>query len=91
MKDKNKIVVVGLGYVGLPLAIAFGKKFPTYGFDISKSKIESYKLNCDPNGEVSSSEFQKSQFLGCMKKSFSTEEFLSGNRIDTTNAFLDRS
>ena len=69
MNDKNKIVVLGLGYVGLPLAIAFGKKFPTYGFDVSKSKIESYKLNCDPNGEVSSSEFQKSQFL-----SFSNDE-----------------
>ena len=37
MNDKNKIVVLGLGYVGLPLAIAFGKKFPTYGFDVSKA------------------------------------------------------
>ena len=34
----NKIAIVGLGYVGLPLAIEFGKKTPTVGFDINKER-----------------------------------------------------
>ena len=39
--DDNKVVaVVGLGYVGLPLAVEFGKKRKTIGFDLSQSKIE---------------------------------------------------
>ena len=35
----NKIAVIGLGYVGLPLALAFGQKFNTIGFDIDKNRI----------------------------------------------------
>lgn len=50
--------VVGLGYVGLPLAVAFGKKIPTIGFDLSKSKIESYKQFCDPTGEVTTEDLK---------------------------------
>jgi len=46
--------VVGLGYVGLPLAVEFGKKMQTIGFDLSTDKVESYKRFCDPTGEVSS-------------------------------------
>ena len=37
---KNKIAVIGLGYVGLPLAIEFGKKFKVLGFDISIERID---------------------------------------------------
>ena len=48
-----KIAVVGLGYVGLPLAVEFGKKYPTYGFDLSESKIAAYRTHVDPTGEVS--------------------------------------
>ncbi len=51
------IAVVGLGYVGLPLAIAFGKKYPTIGFDIKKEAIDSYKKGFDPNCEVSAEDF----------------------------------
>src|SRR5580698_2702115 len=47
------VAVVGLGYVGLPLAVEFGKKFDTIGFDLSAPKIESYRKFCDPMGEVS--------------------------------------
>ena len=43
-----KIVVVGLGYVGLPLALQFAKKFLTCGFDTSQEKIASYLLGVDP-------------------------------------------
>ena len=39
----TKITVVGLGYVGLPLAAAFSKKFPTIGYDIDKEKVDVYK------------------------------------------------
>ena len=47
------LAVVGLGYVGLPLAVEFGKKFRTIGFDLSNDKIEAYKRHVDPTGEVS--------------------------------------
>jgi UDP-N-acetyl-D-galactosamine dehydrogenase len=49
----NIIAVVGLGYVGLPLAVEFGKKQRTIGFDLSVTKIESYKRHIDPTGELS--------------------------------------
>jgi UDP-N-acetyl-D-galactosamine dehydrogenase len=53
-----KIAVVGLGYVGLPLAVEFGKQYPTVGIDLSEKKVFSY-CNCiDPTGEVSSEELR---------------------------------
>ena len=48
------IAVVGLGYVGLPLAVEFGKIFRTIGFDLSAQKIAAYRTHVDPTGEVSS-------------------------------------
>jgi len=47
------VAVVGLGYVGLPLAVEFGKKMTTIGYDLSLEKIEAYRRFCDPTGEVS--------------------------------------
>ena len=55
--------VVGLGYVGLPLAVEFGKKMQTIGFDLSTEKIESYKRYCDPTGEVSSEDLKAATLL----------------------------
>ena len=52
------IAVVGLGYVGLPLAVEFGKKFRTFGFDLSAAKVESYKRFVDPTGEVSTEDLK---------------------------------
>lgn len=52
------VAVVGLGCVGLPLAVEFGKKFETIGFDLSDSKIASYKNYCDPTGEVSAEDLK---------------------------------
>ncbi len=63
VNSKIKIAIVGLGYVGLPIAIEFGKYFKTIGFDISKTKIQSFKKKLDPNKEVSSSEFYKAKNL----------------------------
>jgi len=57
------IAVVGLGYVGLPLAVEFGKKFRTIGFDLSIEKIESYKRFIDPTGEVSSDDLKAATLL----------------------------
>ena len=59
----KKIVVVGLGYVGLPLALAFGEKFDTLGFDISKERIETLKRKKDINIEVSERDFNKSKLI----------------------------
>ncbi|MGQ9861865.1 MAG: nucleotide sugar dehydrogenase [Thiobacillaceae bacterium] len=52
------IAVVGLGYVGLPLAVEFGKKYDTIGYDLSEAKIANYKNYCDPTGEVSSEDLR---------------------------------
>jgi UDP-N-acetyl-D-galactosamine dehydrogenase len=58
MKLDDIVAVVGLGYVGMPLAVEFGKKRTTIGFDLSSSKIESYKKYIDPTGELSSEELK---------------------------------
>ncbi len=52
------IAVVGLGYVGLPLAVEFGKKYRTLGFDLSAEKVEAYRRHVDPTGEVSSEDLK---------------------------------
>jgi UDP-N-acetyl-D-galactosamine dehydrogenase len=52
------VAVVGLGYVGLPLAVAFGKKFQTIGFDLSEHKVANYRNFLDPTGEVSSEDLK---------------------------------
>ncbi len=57
------VAVVGLGYVGLPLAVEFGKAFDTIGYDVSAEKIEAYKRGQDPTGEVSSGEFAAAKKL----------------------------
>jgi UDP-N-acetyl-D-galactosamine dehydrogenase len=49
---------VGLGYVGLPLATEFGKKFNTIGYDLSQVKVASYQKYLDPTGEVSSEDLK---------------------------------
>ena len=54
----STIAVVGLGYVGLPLAVAFGKQFDTIGFDLSTDKVENYRRHVDPTGEVSGEELR---------------------------------
>jgi len=62
--DANKVVaVVGLGYVGLPLAVEFGKKRPTIGFDLSTAKVDNYRKFIDPTGEVSSEDLRAADQL----------------------------
>jgi len=50
--------VVGLGYVGLPLAVEFGKKYQTVGYDLSEAKVENYRRFVDPTGEVSTEDLK---------------------------------
>lgn len=57
------VAVVGLGYVGLPLAVEFGKKGRTIGFDLSARKIASYKEGVDPTGEVSTEDLKAAVHL----------------------------
>lgn len=57
------VAVVGLGYVGLPLAVEFGKKFRTIGFDLSEKKIESYRRFVDPTGECSTENLKAATLL----------------------------
>jgi UDP-N-acetyl-D-galactosamine dehydrogenase len=57
------VAVVGLGYVGLPLAVEFGKKYRTIGFDLSGAKIDAYRRHVDPTGEVSTEQLKGSTLL----------------------------
>ena len=59
------VAVVGLGYVGLPLAVEFGKKIPTLGFDLSVEKVAAYRRHIDPTGEVSTQDLQAATHLQC--------------------------
>ena len=47
MELKQQIAVIGLGYVGLPLAVEFAKKYPVVGFDINKNRIEELRNGYD--------------------------------------------
>ena len=53
-----RIAVVGLGYVGLPLAVEFGKKFPVVGFDINHDRIEALRAGFDETLETAADELQ---------------------------------
>jgi UDP-N-acetyl-D-galactosamine dehydrogenase len=57
------VAVVGLGYVGLPLAVAFGRRFATIGFDIAVDKVAAYREGMDPAGSLSSEELREASRL----------------------------
>jgi len=63
VNNTTTIAVVGLGYVGLPLAVEFGKKYPTIGFDLSTAKVDAYRRGVDPTGEVASEELRAAKGL----------------------------
>ena len=62
-KSNLKIAIIGLGYVGLPLAVEFGKKFPVIGFDINNQRIDSLNQGQDETLEISKSELKKAKSL----------------------------
>jgi len=65
IKDLNevKLAIIGLGYVGLPLAVEFGKKYPTLGFDINKPRIKQLQSGTDSTLEVSDKELAATKAL----------------------------
>ncbi|MDA9312074.1 nucleotide sugar dehydrogenase [Vicingaceae bacterium] len=60
VNKEEKVAVIGLGYVGLPIALALAKKVSVIGFDISSEKVEMMKKNEDPSEELPASEFENS-------------------------------
>ena len=56
MENKKLLAVIGLGYVGLPLAVEFSKVYKTIGFDINKSRIDELNSGNDSTLEVSKEE-----------------------------------
>lgn len=57
--ESTRIAVIGLGYVGLPLAVEFSKKLPTIGFDLKAGRIDELKNNVDTTREVSTEELRQ--------------------------------
>jgi UDP-N-acetyl-D-galactosamine dehydrogenase len=61
--SQSTVGIVGLGYVGLPLAVAFGTRMPTIGFDLNESKLAAYAAGHDPSGEVSAEQLGAARLL----------------------------
>ena len=57
------VSVVGLGYVGLPVAVAFGKYRQVIAFDVNASRLEELRLGYDRTGEISTEELQQADLL----------------------------
>ena len=80
MKIKE-IAIVGLGYVGLPLAISLSKKYKVFGFDINKKRIKELKRNFDETNEISKEQLKKS-----FKKGFSVS--CEKDRLKQSNIYI---
>lgn len=76
LDSELKIAIIGLGYVGLPLAVEFGKKFQTMGFDIDKKRIEQLLEGHDFTLEVSDEDLKEAHLLNY---SFNVDELKSSN------------
>lgn len=61
--SKIKICIVGLGYVGLPLAVEFGKKYKVVGFDINQERVQELVSGYDSTLEVSDDELAATNYL----------------------------
>ncbi|MBL0310908.1 MAG: nucleotide sugar dehydrogenase [Bacteroidetes bacterium] len=58
LKKKKKLAVIGLGYVGLPIALEFAKKISVIGFDINQKRVDMMKNHIDPSNELESKDFE---------------------------------
>ncbi len=63
LKKEAKLAVIGLGYVGLPIALEFAKKIKVVGFDINQERVELMRRNIDPSNELSAEVFENSDIL----------------------------
>ena len=76
LNKKSKLAVIGLGYVGMPIAVQFAKKIDVVGFDINKSKIAEYKKGHDVTGEAGDKELKKTKlFFTSEEKDLSNVNF----------------
>ena len=57
ISKKEKLAVIGLGYVGLPIALEFAKKLSVIGFDIREDRLELMRKNIDPSNELEADAF----------------------------------
>ncbi len=63
MNNKHKIAIVGLGYVGLPLAVAFARHYETIGYDINQNRIDELEQFKDSTLETTSEELKSAKYL----------------------------
>ena len=63
LNKKKKIAVIGLGYVGLPLALEFAKHFSVIGFDINQGRVDLMKQGIDPSNELEAKDFAGTDIL----------------------------
>jgi UDP-N-acetyl-D-galactosamine dehydrogenase len=63
VNKEAKIGVIGLGYVGLPIALAFAKKVPVVGFDINQERVDMMNRGVDPSDELEASDFENSDIV----------------------------
>ena len=63
VNNKTKLSVVGLGYVGLPLALEFANNMSVIGFDINTEKICRMQQNIDPSQEITAEKFQNKKIV----------------------------
>ena len=76
LKKEEKISLIGLGYVGMPIAVAFAEKVDVIGFDLNKAKIELYKKGIDPTCEVGNDVISKSSVMfTCDEKDLQKAKF----------------
>ena len=61
LSGEEKLSLVGLGYVGMPIAVAFARKIKVVGFDLNEKKIELYKNGIDPTNEVGNEVIKNTQ------------------------------
>src|SRR5688572_25090208 len=62
-KKEARVAVIGLGYVGLPIALAFAKKVKVIGFDINEKRVNMMKKGIDPSNELGKKEFENADIL----------------------------
>ena len=63
LEQREKISLVGLGYVGMPIAVAFAKKVQVIGFDLNEEKIKLYQSGMDPTNEVGNEIIQQTSVV----------------------------
>ena len=88
--EEHKISVIGLGYVGLPLAIELGKKYETIGFDINPNRIDQLILGLDSTNELTKNKNVEKKIITTKGRNFVIENFYSGVARFKFNDLCDR-